>query len=213
MMHIPFDLIKLLNLVPPQEEKIEDAPPLQMKYYVHFNEKTLEIKAVTCLSTPSEGEAALEISEDLGLKFLRGTENVLRYTIIALKKDKFDLVLKSDKIKAISDRVDVVETIYEVDREWTKDPEVWFEILEDENIVLVYFDGEKFPGKVAKFYFTRYDDPSYLKFTFTLDVNILNKITYDNQLPEWPNPIPLKVDDATDISIYGIRNQPHAMVK
>lgn len=163
-----------------------------MKFYLHYEIDTLKIKSVNAI--PDIGMASIEIDEDIASKFLMGEENFIWWQL----DEHLNLTKITDTPAKLS-RVELGHGIYEVMKNSWDD--VRIEILEDE--ILIYYDAEKLQTSNSKvrLYFTREHDMSYLKYAFSFDVNILDKILQDGQ---WPNPISIKMEDTDDLSIYAV---------
>lgn len=187
-------------------------------YYVHFNKATMEIVSLSARAEPDEGNGAAKIVEDgIGEEYMLGLRSLTLSTheIIKLRNETYEFVPKT-MVQEVMDRVDVVRTIYEVQEE-ERDEEVPLQIemsiFPDEDIVEISYNGDLVQRGQTKFYFTRFNDPSFLKCTFHLDVNTLNQIALVNQITEWPNPIRLKVDNVSDLSVFGIVGQTKATIR
>jgi hypothetical protein len=180
------------------------------KFYVHYNIETLAITSVSATHIPEEGQAVLNVDEEFGNKVMLGTENILNYEIFA---DAGKIELRKKNIKP-PERLFV--PFYAVKKLKDDDCEVTFSIDKKNNVVKVEYDVDsiKVQRNSAKFYITRFDDPAVLKVALHLEVNSLNKLFLEKLgLKEWPNPIRIQVDDASDISIFGIRGQIKATLK
>ena len=175
------------------------------KFYVHFNTRDLKIQSISTKHVPDDGNLALEIDHELGMKFMTGELNPIKWAIgIDDKSEKKNYVLK--KIEEIKlNRLDIDQPIYEVGKDGWADVNLVLDKKKD--IVEVHYSGERIQNFIqpVRIYFTKDGDPAYLKCAFTLDVNILNIIKQQNDLPEWPNPIRLKIDDVGDISVFAMR--------
>jgi hypothetical protein len=195
---------------PPTPEPL----PLTASFFVHYNEKSLKIQSLSTLSEPLPGNKVIGIDDEFALKFLNGQESLSMYSVVAFKDEKFELHKTISVAEVFSVRVDVVPVIYEIEEHPL--PSVTIEVDEEENFVSVHYNGDEIKKLTTpiKIYFTRFDDPSFLKCAFSLDVNILNKILEKNSLTEWPNPIQLKLDNVRDLSVYGIKGQaPISLIK
>lgn len=188
------------------------APMAAPTFYAHFDPTTLQVRSVSTKAEPAEGQAVAVISEEgVGEKLLQGLYSLFNYEIIMLRNETYELVKKESMQKTV-DRVDVVRTIYEV-KEEPAIQAVEMTVIEDEDVVEITYNGDLVQKGQTKFYFTRYNDPSFLKCTFLLDVNTLNQIALVNQITEWPNPIRLKVDNVSDLSVFGIKGQTKASIR
>lgn len=205
------------NLIASQFLPLEDPVEVEVKelakptFYVHFDKTTLQIKSVSGRQEPDEGNSSIAIDYDLGHEIMLGTKSVNTHEIILLRNETHEFV-KKESLQKVMDRVDVVRTIYEVKDE--TDPQfVEMIVLPEEDVIEISYNGDLVQKGQTKFYFTRFNDPSFLKCTFLLDVNTLNQIALINQIDEWPNPIRLKIDNVSDLSVFGIKGQTKASIR
>lgn len=196
---------------PPSDESPEVIK--SVSFFIHFDQQSLLIKSVSTNPTPDEGQKVVWIPGDLGLSFMSGDQNILQYAILAIADGTFEVHKKAEVAQIISSRIDVVNFTYEIVPD-TRHTDVNFVIV-DEDTLDVFYDGSQIQNlsRAAKFYFTRFDDLSYLKSTLSLDVNILNTLAALHESDSWPNPIRLKIKDTSDLSIYGLRGQITASIK
>jgi len=197
----------------PIEESItlEITQPKQVRpqFYAHVDKKLLKILAISPQPIEqSEDAACLKIDYELAEKFIIGTENVSRWVVV-FRDDQYmimsELSIQREKLERVND-MQAFEITSTPDR--VPYPDVVIEVGAEPDAVLIHFNGEnisKWP-RPAKLYFTAEGDPSHLKCAFTLSVNNLNEIAGHNNLEEWPNPIALKLESASDISVYSIRS-------
>lgn len=186
-----------------------------VSFYVHYDSKTLDIKSVSTKEISGDVDVhVIEIDSALARRIMGGEESIVNYMIIGIKDGTFQLHKKTDALPQMANRVDVAVVIQQV-QETEKKTEINFCINKQSNIVEIHYHGERIKklDKPVKFYFTRKNDPSFLKCFFQLDVNILNEILTRNELSEWPNPIRLKVDNAKDLSIYEVKGQLSSSIK
>lgn len=183
-------------------------------FFIQFDEATLELKTVSTKSTADdEHTKIIPIDKSLGLKFMEGTENIHQFCVVELRDGNFELHRKENVEQVVTSRLDVVQTFYTV--EAGSASSITFVINEEENFVDVHYDGnqiKRLSGPV-KFYFTGFDDPAVLKAVLFLDVNILTSIQTEYELDEWPNPLRMKIGNASDLSIHGIKGQLPASIK
>ena len=190
---------------------INISPPVKPKFYAHLDAKTHEILGVSPQLTEFPDRINLEIEYELAEKFLTGKENIFLWVAVS-DKDVLRLVKKRDLKSIKRDRTDVLRLIEVPVSDTLAD--ITVEICKDH--MLLHYDGEKikYIPEAIKIYVTGEQNPANLKYTFMLDVNILNKIVAANDLPEWPNPIKLPIDDPLDVSIYSIKsNMTMAVIK
>lgn len=186
-------------------EKPEDKP--KPKIYAHINVDRGKIVSVTPVQQADEGIEVVELEYDLGIKFLRGAENITKWVAMKDENNKFFIMKKSEaerqrpKLHRIKDL-----PIYELTMDYAEaDTRVE---VGDPNVVKIHYRGDKIGSwnHPVILYFTSEGDPTHLKGVLSLDVNTLNEIQALNQLPEWPNPIELPLNRADDVSVYVIRS-------
>lgn len=195
-------------------EAAAPAPQL-VSFFVHFHAKTLVLKSISTREAALDEEhRVVEIDADVAKKIMGGEESIFNYGILALNDGKFEFRKKTDEVMQMANRVDVAVVIQEILPSVVKS-DINFYINKQSNIVEISYNGERLKqlSKPMKFYFTRKNDPSFLKCSLQLDVNILDEILVKNNLDTWPNPIRLKIDNVKDLSIYGIRGQLSASIK
>lgn len=179
------------------------SQPAKPKFYAHVDFKTHDILSITPTLSDNPDKINLEIEYDLAEKFLTGKENIFLWTAVQ-DKEVMRLVKKQDLRFIKRDRTELLRLVEITSSNRHSDVRV--EICND--CILVRYDGEKikYAPSPIKLYVTGEQNPADLKYTFTLNVNILNKIMHENNLPEWPNPIRLPIDDPEDVSIYTIKS-------
>ncbi len=179
------------------------GPPATPKFYAHIDFKTHDILGITPTLTSSPEKINLEIEYVLAEKFLTGKENIFLWTAVQ-DKEVMRLVKKQDLKFIKRNRTELLRLV-EIPST-NRYADVIVEIRRD--CILVRYDGEKikYAPSPIKLYVTGEQNPADLKYTFTLNVNILNKIAADSGLVDWPNPIRLPIDDPEDISIYTIKS-------
>lgn len=199
---------QLPALVDPIDVEVKElAKPT---FFVHFDKATLQVRSVSTREEPEDGNAVASIEYDHGLALMTGEQSIVTHEIIMLRNETYEFV-KKETMQKVMDRVDVVRTIYEIEDD--KDPQfIEMLVLPEEDIVEISYNGDLVQKGQTKFYFTRFNDPSFLKCAFLLDVNTLNQIALVNQT-EWPNPIRLKIDNVSDLSVFGIKGQTKATIR
>lgn len=174
-------------------------------FYVHVDKTTLKIVGVS----PHVGEdtANVEIAEELAIKFLTGTENLTAWAVIH-ENEKYEIVKKNIFNRFINSRVDVL-ALTQLEFKTVDDPDVSIILDTVSNKVLIYYNGLSIKQFVhpLNFYFTREDDPSYLRMTFALCEQTLSHLAYEMSLDKWPEEVKLAVEDADDISVYTIKSK------
>jgi len=173
-----------------------------IQFYIHFDIQTNQIRSISASNVLAENTLAIEVEYDLGMKFMLGEENPINWSII--KQDDSYSLKKVDPTTVKLNRIDMGLGIYEVVKNpWDK---VRLAVDKVENVVEIHYDGEAILKAThpVKMYFTREGDMSYLKCAFSLDVNILNQIKFDNNLTSWPNPVKLHLKDVDDLSVYAV---------
>lgn len=181
--------------------KIE--PPKKPKFYAHIDQKTLSIQGVSPMLSDSPDKINLEIEYDLAEKFLTGKENIFLWAAV-MQKEEITLIKKQDLKFVKRERTDLLRLVEILPSNNRADIMV---SIESDHLA-IHYDGEKIkytPGPI-KLYVTGEQNPANLKFTFSLGVNILNKIVLENGLDQWPNPIRIPIDDPEDISIYAVKS-------
>lgn len=184
--------------------EIEKREPVKRKIYAHINPEKGKIISVSAAQYV-EGLHPVEIEHELGMKFLRGEENITKW--VALKRDDQFVIMK--KIDAERQKLHRVKDlpIYELTSD-LHSPDVRVEVGDSE-VVRIHYRGDtidtwKHP---VKLYFTAEGDPTHLKGVLSLDVNTLNEIQSNNHLPEWPNPVELPLHRADDLSVFTARSK------
>ena len=203
------DLDLPVGLVP--EPIVEVTPLAKTTFYAHFDKNTLQIKSISSKAEPAEGDGIAALNDEVGEALILGTASIFSYEIIALRNGTFEMI-KKDGMSKLLDRVDVVRVFYEVVEDEAYRP-IEMTVIPEEDIIEIRYDGDLVQESEAKFYFTRFNDPSFLKCTLQLDVNTLHQIALVNQTSEWPNPIRLKIDNVSDLSVFGIKGQTKASIK
>lgn len=199
-----------INITPVKSE----SQPAQRQFYAHINKGKLQIVAISPVElSGASNEEVISIKIDFSVaeKFLTGAENPVRW-VAAYKDGEYSIQRASD-IKEKTPRVEVMP-IYEVTQEKLPYPDIWIEVDRKRGNVLINYNGatiQNWPSP-AKLYLTREGDPSYLKCAFALDVNTLYKITEQNELSEWPNPIVLPLEEVDDLSVYAMKSNLKIML-
>ena len=188
--------------------------PTPRQFYAHINKGKLQIVAISPVEIPFVENAeviGIKVEWSVAEKFLMGIENPVKW--VAAYKDGEYSIQKASDIREKTARVDALP-IYEVKHEKLPYPDIWIEIDKKRGNVIINYDGSKIASwpTTAKLYLTREGDPSYLKCAFALDVNTLCKITEQNKLSEWPNPIVLPLEEIDDLSIYTIKSNLKIML-
>lgn len=194
---------QLMQLLSNTQDAPVEVVNYDPKFYVHFNATDLQIKSISSNEVAAADEKCLEVEYELGLKFITGEENPISWSIVPDGKTFVFQKIQPHEVKL--NRVDIGLGIYEVqENEWD---DIRLKVLKDEGVVEMHYDGEKLKtiSNPVKMYFTREGDMTYLKCAFSLDVNILNQIAYDNNLQSWPNPIRLNLKDVDDLSVFAVR--------
>lgn len=205
----------ILSTLVKEEEPISQVSPPLISFFAHFHAKTFMLKAISTKEAAIDEEhRVVEIDSEVAKKIMGGEESIFNYGILALNDGKFEFRKKTDEVMQMANRVDVAVVIQEI-LPSTLRSDISFHIIKQSNIVEIHYNGERLKqlSKPMKFYFTRKNDPSFLKCSLQLDVNILDEILVKNNLDTWPNPIRLKIDNVKDLSIYGIRGQLSASIK
>ena len=84
-----------------------------------------------------------------------------------------------------------------------------------DDTVEIAYDGDvvKKHEKLLRFFFTREDDPTYLKCVINLTNDGLNNIAKENGLDQWPNPVRVKIPyGVDDLSIFTVRSELEILV-
>lgn len=197
-----------LTSKPDPEVKVTELP--EPKFYIHFDSKTLDIRSVSARAEPVEGQTAIEVTKELGEALMMGTQSVANFQVMLLKNESHELV-KKDVLRQALDRVDIVKVIYEVGDD--NDAMIEITAYPEDDMVEIFYNGDMVKQGATKFYFTRFDDPSFLKCAFQLDVNTLNHMAAASETSAWPNPVKLKIKGVNDLSVYGIKGQNKASIR
>lgn len=176
----------------------------QVKFYVHFKLEDLQIHSISANDAAEDGFGLLEIDYELGMKFMLGVENAVNW-VITKKNNQYHLSNK--EAAPLMGRMELGYGMVGL-QPTTMRGDVAIVVNKAEDSIYIHYDGNKIQAhsQPIRLYFTKEGDISYLKFTFHLDVNILDKIMFDNDLTEWPNPIKLKMKDVDDLSVFTLHH-------
>jgi hypothetical protein len=180
---------------------------MSRKMFAHVDLSSGKIAGVNSKGIAPGNRVAIELDYDLALKFIGGQENPNDW-IAGLKDDKYVL---QRIVHEQHSRVDLLPiTEVEIDTWKPEEPTyivggvlIWVD--REAGTLELCYDGDylKTLNQPLKIYATREGDPSYLKCTISLDVNILNEIMYSNELDCWPNPLQVELaDGTTDLSLF-----------
>jgi hypothetical protein len=149
----------------------------------------------------------VEIEEELAVKFLTGAENLTAWTTV-FEDGIYRILKKAESNRFVNSRVSVLAmTQLEFTTIDRADVAVILDTINDQ--VIISYNGlsvRQFMHPI-NLYFTREDDPSHLKLTFSLSEKTLSHLAYEMSLNEWPKEIKLAIEDADDVSVYSIKSQ------
>ena len=189
-----------------------EVKPVQ--FYWHIDVEAFSIIAIAPYPPSKEGIIGIPLDEQRAHNLINGIENINEWTVV-YDTDKIVLRHDSEIEKEKLERLKSLPIFEVTDSSDNCDITV---VVGDElypECIQVYYNGDTIYNwhKPVKIYVTRENDPLYLKCSFTLSADVLDKILEKNNLSEWPNPILLKVHEADDISIYSARSNNTIAVK
>lgn len=178
--------------------KQEVSKPL---FFAHADLNSGQVIAISPVKTTNPDLVDIEISHTQAEAFLTGKDGFLNW-IAKTDAEGKPLLFQKEKEK-LGPRKEMLP-IQEVRPITTSRVDVRIIVCEDH--VEIHYNGDKIQALAkesnVRLYFTKEDDPTYLKCAFTLSVNTLDAILKENHLPKWPNPIILPLEDTDDLSIY-----------
>lgn len=176
---------------------------IELKYFVHYDDRTLDILGISLTDTTGDGESIYEIPTDLALKLLSGEESLTNWSI-GFKDGNAEFAKKDITSYDRLDTIPVAEYVP------TKKhvPEAAVRISIKKNGISIKYDGDLIQSlnRPLKLYFTRLGDPSHLLMALSLNSDVLDQILVKNKIKKWPNPINLSIEDPDDVSIYGLKD-------
>ena len=198
-------LLRALN----PEIIFEDAvQPVVTKtqFFVHIDKAELTIVAVAPNEPADDNLFSLKIDYDQAIKFMTGTDSPTNWSVEL--KDGNYTIIKNSELRNRNSRVDVISILDLPWDEVIENPDIQIIVDRQQSQAEIYYNGARLPNwrAGARFYFTREADPSYLKCSFSLDVNILDTLKKVNDSDEWPNPIILPLNDVDDLSVFTVKS-------
>lgn len=175
-------------------------------YYAHAKLGSGKVTSINRRPEPAEGFVAIEIDTDFAISVMTGHESLHKFQV-ALVDGKYQLQRKPVVRSERRTRTELLQLV-EVPIQPAQPVDV--DLLHGGRVVAVvdrtsaeleiFYNGEylKRLDRPIKVYATREGDPSYLKCTLSIGVNILNEIAEKNALETWPNPLRVRLADGTD---------------
>lgn len=176
-------------------------------FYAHVDKTTLGIVGVSPQKETNQNIENVEISEKTAVKFLSGIENLSSWVVVFENKE-YSLEKKSTNIRFKNNRVDVLSLqLLKFDEGEVVNPDIKIVLDTQKDEAIISYNGDlitHFKNGI-NFYFTREDDPSFLKKTFTLSDKLLSHLSYEQSLDHWPKEVLLPIEDIDDISVFTIK--------
>jgi hypothetical protein len=204
------DLIDQLDQLGWLTQPITVARPSN-KFYAHIDTQQISICAISPTESNDRHIKNVEIDSETAIKFLSGEEALSGWEVL-IAGDEYKISKNVKTGRAVYNRVEIQPitevTWLEVSKKKLTTEDILISISHKNKTASIHYDGSKIStwDRPAKLYFTGEGDPSYLKYAFTLDINIINDIMMANKLSRWPNPIILPLSDTTDLSVYTVRS-------
>ena len=189
---------------------INIAPPSKPKFYAHVDINTHDILGISpsLIDTSDPSKINLEIDYDLAEKFLTGQENIFLWCIAQESNGNLSLMKREDLTKIKRERVEYMEFTELVPDVYKTESDILVNVDSTNDIIYIHYNGDfiKLTKSPVNFYFTGEQNPTQLKGIFKLSADTLDKMLKINKLAKWPNPIVLKINDASNLSIYTIKS-------
>jgi hypothetical protein len=182
---------------------LPQTPPSVPQHWVHVQSSSRGIIGFGADPSAADGVINIQVEKEIAQAFLFGEADPSQWILGPDKK----LLNKKEIPVAQYNLLDRLE-LQQLQFIQHDSPDITIVIDASVNKVRLYYS----PGFImslaspVNFYFTRRGDPTYLKCTAQLDVNILNSIMKHRQSDCWPNFIEFGIEDASDLSIFTHRN-------
>lgn len=173
--------------------------PVTMQYYVFIDLETLGIVSVGEANSSCDSLLKIEVQQDLYIKFITGEENTASWI---LGPDRS--IVKKEHIKPAEYNLVDILRIMSIEFTQSENADVKIIIDTDNNTLKIFYSFEQINlwQVPLKLYFTRYQDPAYLKSTVDINMNTLFELRDKSSAKKIPNPLIVSVQEADDLSIY-----------
>lgn len=185
------------NIVLPSMQRIHQ--PQQLKLHVSVDLDTLAVISVGDTEATQENILKVEVDHSLYSKFITGEENPSDWVLGPDRQ-----VVKRASVKPADYNLIDVLSVMQISIERCENADVSIIIDEKRNLLKIYYSFEQINlWKIPlKLYFTRFQDPAYLKSSVDINMNTLCELRDRSNLKKIPNPLVVSVQEADDLSIF-----------